>query len=84
MALEYLKIEENTEVLSQVVRYNLKNKKTPLKFQAAINIRTFMDLVVQVSYLLYTCSVRGVNLFISKEIYAMPPRKHDIGIIQLQ
>ena len=81
VAEEYLKIEENTEVLGQVVRFNRKTKRNPLKFQGPIDLRLFFHLIVQVSYLLYTCSLRKMNLFLSNEVYTMPPKRNDMGMM---
>ena len=78
LAQEYLKVEENTEILSQVVRYNRKTKKNPLKFQAPIDLRSLMNLVVQVCYLLYTCYLRKANLMLSNEIFACSPQRGEM------
>jgi hypothetical protein len=58
-------VEENTEVLTQIVRYNARARKTAIKFNMAIDLRSIVQLIVQKSYLLYTCLLRKVNLLLS-------------------
>jgi hypothetical protein len=62
-------------VLTQIVRYNSRVRKTPVKFNAAIDMRSIIALIVQKSYLLYTCLLRKLNIMLSIELYAKPPRR---------
>jgi hypothetical protein len=69
-------------VLTQIVRYNARARKMPIKFNAPIDLKSFIYLIVQKSYLLYTCLLRKINLMISLELFAKPPKKTEIVPLQ--
>ena len=47
----------------------------PLSPKFPIDIKPFFYLIVQLTYLLYTCYVRKVNVYIGKEMLVRTPRK---------
>lgn len=66
IAEDYLKIEENTEYLTHVKRHIGKKQKMRINVdEVSVDIRSLALLSVQFSYLLYTCSVRKMNILIS-------------------
>lgn len=62
-------------MLTQIVRYNSRVRKIPIKLSAPIDMKSIIALIMQKSYLLYTCLLRKTNLLLSAELYAKPPRR---------
>lgn len=71
----YLEVESNTEPLTQLVRFNPRCKKVQLGTKISTDIRTFFLLIVQFSYLLFTCHLKKINLFVGSTFYARVPRR---------
>lgn len=42
-----------------------------------IDMKTFYFLIVQLSYLLYTCKLKTLNLYLDKRILARIPKKSE-------
>jgi hypothetical protein len=40
-----------------------------------IDMKSIIGLIVQKSYLLYTCLLRKTNILLSVDLYARPPRR---------
>ena len=68
-------MENSTEPLSQLVRFNPKARRIPLSGKMPIEMRSFFHLIVQLTYLLYTCLLKRANLFLGGEMLARVPRR---------
>lgn len=64
------------------MRYNPKVKKILLSGKAQVDFSTFLKLIVQLTYLLYTCFLKKVNVFIGIEMLAKLPRRSDHSACQ--
>lgn len=71
-------MEGGTEPLSQLVRYNSKAKHTLLSGKLPIETTSFFNLIVQLTYLLYTCSLKGINFLLGGEILVKIPKRGDL------
>lgn len=77
-AEEYLKIEENTEYLTHVIRYSQNKRRVYLRPDVHLpELRSIAALSVQISYLLFTCYVKQVTVLISQNFLLVNPQKKE-------
>lgn len=73
-----MKIEENTEFLTHLLRYSPKKQRPRANTEdACIEIRSIAAVCIQFSYLLYTCCVKRTNVMVSVLPALLRPHKRE-------
>jgi hypothetical protein len=79
VADEYLGIEENTEYLTNIVRYVSKKQRKIAEVEyLTLDMRSLVSLCTQISYLFYTCFVRKIAVWISHRLYLLHPTRKEL------
>jgi len=50
----------------------------PLQWNGPIDLRSFFALMVQTTYLLYSCFIRKAKMFIGLDFYARMPNRGEL------
>jgi hypothetical protein len=75
---EYLRIEENTEFLTHILRFTPHRHRVLVKVEAQPpDLRSLAALGVQLAYLLFTCHVKRANLFLNPRPMLLFPSRKD-------
>lgn len=77
-----MQVEKNTEPLTRVIRFNPCIKKTAISNKLPIDPAAVFSLIVQLSYLLYTCVLQKRNILVGGDIWVNIYRRGDSIPIQ--
>ena len=73
-----MKIEENTEFLTHLLRYCRKKQRGKANTEdACLEVRSIAAVCIQFSYLLYTCCVKRTNVMVSALPLLLRPHRRD-------
>lgn len=64
--------------MTQIDRYNPGVKKMVLSGKLMVDMRGYFCMIVQLTYLLYACFVRNINLFVGNDYFIRLPKKSDV------
>ena len=71
----YVRLQENTEFLTNIQRYVKSRKRVFLKPDEHIyDFKSMYNLIVQKSYLLYSCYQSKEIIFLSKNLFVTPQK----------
>lgn len=83
IAEEYLRIQENTEYLTHIVRHQPGRRREPFTLDVAnVDLKSFFNIIVQSSYLLYTCSLRKTSLLFSNSLFVVMGKDNLMEVMQ--
>ena len=79
----YLRTQENTEYLANIFRHQFGRKRQVFTLETpGVEIRSILNLIVQTSYLLYTCEHAKLSLLLSKDLFICHNKDSETEVVR--